>query len=243
MTGQPRSRLRAYLALARVSNLPTVWTNVLAGMALTGAVVSPRAFAGAALSVSLLYCAGMAFNDLMDREYDRTARPDRPLPSGELPVRDATRFAVTLMIAGGIGLIASAAPAGAATIARVAASALALCVAILYYDARHKGNALAPLVMGVCRGLVYCAAALVAVGALPAAVIAGALIGTLYVTGLTLVAKFGGGSYGWTIAWLIAGICLVDAALIAWAGLPALAALAALGFPLTLSAQRLVSGT
>ena len=35
MTG--RTKPGAYLLLARVSNLPTIWTNVIAGAALTGA--------------------------------------------------------------------------------------------------------------------------------------------------------------------------------------------------------------
>jgi hypothetical protein len=42
---------------------------------------------------------------------------------------------------------------------------------------------------------------------------------------------------------LIAGICVLDAALILAQGRPRLAALALLGFPLTLLGQRYVRGT
>ena len=66
----------------------------------------------------------------------------------------------------------------------------------------------------------------------------------LYVAGLTLVAKRAGANARWLIPALIAGISIVDAVFIlvvdpsaAW-----VAAIAALGCPLTLSLQRWVPG-
>ena len=60
----PRTALR----LGRVSNLPTVWTNVMAGMALGGAALRPSVVVPLALAVSLFYVAGMWLNDAFDAE-------------------------------------------------------------------------------------------------------------------------------------------------------------------------------
>lgn len=239
----PRSRLRTYLALARVSNLPTVWSNVLAGMVLTGSPVGGGRWALLAAGVSLLYCAGMVFNDTADAEIDAQQRADRPIPAGDITVKDAHRFGVVLAAVGaGAVLVARAIP-GDAALLWLGGTTVLLGLAIQYYNLRHKSDPLGPLVMGVCRGLVYCVAAAAVVAGLPPAVLAGAAVMVAYVTGLTLVAKYQGARYGWSIAWLIAGISIVDAGLIAAAGEPRLAALALLGFPLTILGQRLVRGT
>jgi hypothetical protein len=59
---------------------------------------------------------------------------------------------------------------------------------------------------------------------------------------LTWIAKRLGPHAGWVVAVLIAGISFVDATLIALAGAPGAALVAACGFGLTLLAQRWVSG-
>src|SRR5690606_16228922 len=64
-----------------------------------------------------------------------------------------------------------------------------LAAAIVLYDAWHKGNAFAPLVMGACRGLVYVAAGLAVVGRVPALAAVGAVAMVSYVSGLTEVAR------------------------------------------------------
>jgi len=63
-----RSRPRAYLLLARVSNLPTVWTNVLAAVAGAGVSISgfDPGLAGVIIALSMLYSAGMFLNDVCD---------------------------------------------------------------------------------------------------------------------------------------------------------------------------------
>lgn len=231
--------VRTYLALARVSNLPTVWTNVLAGVTLTyvGRDFSPATVAVAAVGVSLLYCAGMVFNDVADVEEDAIERPTRPIPSGRVTRSSAALFGGLLVVAGVAALFLESRDGEVTTI-----TVAALLTAILYYDLRHKQDPLGPLVMGICRGLVYCVAAATA-AALTVPVLVGAAVMTAYVTLLTLVAKYGGARYGWSIKWLIAGICIVDALVIGGTGRWDLALVAAAGFPLTLAAQRVVSGT
>lgn len=241
-----RPRWRAYLLLARVSNLPTVWSNVLAGLAAAGAVAGwPGLFGSAGsgtvlrlcLGVSLMYTAGMFLNDVADEAFDRQHRPDRPLARGEVN-RTEVLILGSLLLAAGIATSAwGTAPRSLPWLATLGA-------AIVYYDQRHKQNPLGPLVMGICRGLVYCVAAAVATGAVPIQVLVAAATLTAYVVGLTVVARRLGPAGGPAVPWLLAGISLVDALVVlACGGGPWVAGVAALGFPLTLAFQRLVPGT
>ena len=58
------------LRLGRVSNLPTVWTNVLAGGILAGADPAHPLVLVPLLAASLLYVGGMYLNDAFDAEID-----------------------------------------------------------------------------------------------------------------------------------------------------------------------------
>lgn len=228
-----RSRPRAYLLLARVSNLPTVWTNVLAAFVVAGAPLTSLSTTLAA--VSLFYTGGMFLNDAFDADFDRAMRADRPIPAGDVG-RAEVFFIGGAMIVVGQGLLTLAPHAGPAL-----AWGLALAAAIVFYDIAHKGQPFGPIVMGLCRALVYCVAAAGAVGAVPAPVALVAVVMWAYVVTLTWVAKKA--ALGYAVPWLLAGICLVDAAMIARSGEPGLAAFAAAGFVLTLAFQRIVPGT
>ncbi len=167
------------LRLGRVSNLPTVWTNLLAGMAVTG-MVAPGALALLLPAASLFYVAGMFFNDVFDRDIDAVERPERPIPSGQVVAREVV-IAAAAMMAVGLALVA---PLGVPPLA----AAAALCAAILYYDADHKGNPASPLVMGACRALVYVLAAH-ALGGIRMDWMLPALGLLAYVAGLTYAAR------------------------------------------------------
>jgi 4-hydroxybenzoate polyprenyltransferase len=233
-----RPRWRAYLLLARLSNLPTVWTNVLAGLTLAGGGVAWPLFAHVAAAMSLMYTGGMFLNDAFDRDVDAARRSDRPIPSGDVR-------APTVFIAGFALLAAGLAAMAAGRFAPQAILwTLGLAAAIVYYDYRHKRDPLGPVVMGICRGLVYCVAAASVVPAVPPRVMVAAAAMTAYVVALTWVAKRAGPSAGWLIPVLIAGISLVDAAFIGLSGGGAArASLAAAAFVLTLLLQRVVPGT
>ena len=77
----PPSKLRALLVLGRVSNLPTVWSNCLAGWLLGGGGEWNR-FAELCGGATLLYVGGMYLNDAFDAEFDAEYRRERPIPSG-----------------------------------------------------------------------------------------------------------------------------------------------------------------
>jgi 4-hydroxybenzoate polyprenyltransferase len=233
-----RPRTRTYLLLARVSNLPTVWSNVLAGaLGASVALAAPVpswATAWTALAASLFYTGGMFLNDACDLRFDRTARPERPIPRGEVGHGEAIAIGGVLLFLGEVLLWPNA---------EALLLGVMLAAAIVLYDVSHKGNRFAPLVMGLCRGLVYLVAAAAAGGISPA-VFAGSVLMTLYVASLTVVAKMAGSNARWLVPVLIAGISLVDAAfiLIVAPGQTLLALLAAAGFLLTLSLQRWVPG-
>ncbi|WP_075087959.1 UbiA family prenyltransferase [Verrucomicrobium spinosum] len=72
--------LRPWLELARISNLPTAWTNVLAGWLLAGGGRDYWGVGWILLGGSLLYTGGMILNDAADVKFDREHRKDRPFP-------------------------------------------------------------------------------------------------------------------------------------------------------------------
>jgi 4-hydroxybenzoate polyprenyltransferase len=229
-----RPRWRAYLLLARVSNLPTVWTNVLAGAVISRAPVRWPTLIALSAAVSILYVAGMFLNDAFDHGIDATARPERPIPAGDVSVVAASSKKAALLITGEILIVWTS----YSTVASV--WGLLLAAAIVYYDYLHKRDPFGPIVMGLCRGLVYCVAA-AATGGQSAGVLAAAAVMTAYVAALTLVAKRIGAGRGYVVPYLIAGISLVDALIVATVA-PSIAPWAALGFVLTLAGQRLVPG-
>jgi len=228
-----RSRPRAYLLLARISNLPTVWTNVLAAYVVAGALRDSLPIAS--IAASLFYTAGMFLNDAFDAPFDATARADRPIPNGDVSRSEVFTIGVALMAAAGLMLLLLPHP----TPALLWGAALAL--AIVFYDYQHKGRAFGPMVMGACRALVYCTAAAGAIGLVTVPVAVAAVVMWIYIVVLTWIAKTPG--MGHLVPFLLAGICFVDAAMIAIAGAPQLALVAATGFVLTLSFQRVVPGT
>lgn len=183
-----QSKLSAYLELARLSNIPTVFSNVLVGIAL---VAGAGPFPGSALAIalvtaSLLYVGGMALNDLLDRHIDAAERPQRPIPSGRLSVREVATFTILcLSIPIAIVLL---------TVPKAVVPAIALAGAIVLYDVLHKRWAGSLVFMGLCRALVYVLAATIAWNLMdsPSQVGGVALFGTLlalYIIGLTVIAQ------------------------------------------------------
>jgi UbiA prenyltransferase family len=183
----PSMKLSVALRLGRVSNLPTVTSNVLAAVALSGGRGAWLPIAVACAAMSLMYIAGMFLNDAFDRTIDALERPDRPIPSGQVDA--ASVFAAGFaMLAFGVLAIA-----GLAVTTRTGwwpvASAAALAAVIVFYNVHHKLNPLAPVVMGLCRVGVYTTAALATGGSIDAPLLYGCGALLAYLIGLTYVAK------------------------------------------------------
>jgi len=176
-TVSPKTLLR----LGRVSNLPTVWTNVLAATVLAGGVWQSARTGLVLLAMSLFYVGGMYLNDYFDRAIDARERPDRPIPAGEISA-NAVAAAGFGMLCAGIVLLATTGVAAAAT-------GLILAGLIVAYNLFHKGVSISPVTMGLCRAFVYFgAAAAVSGGVSWPAAIAGFTL-TAYVAGLTYAAR------------------------------------------------------
>ncbi|HTS51961.1 MAG TPA: UbiA family prenyltransferase [Burkholderiales bacterium] len=181
--------LSVALRLGRISNLPTVWTNTLVGVALAGGSALDARVPVLLVAASLFYVGGMFLNDAFDREFDARSRPDRPIPAGQ--VTPGTVFGAGFaMLAAGVLLLVVAGYAFAdGTQWRAPVCGLLLAGAIVLYDAHHKDNPLSPVLMGVCRVLVYFSAALAISAVLQPALLLAAVVLLCYLIGLTYTAK------------------------------------------------------
>ncbi|MDB4454317.1 UbiA family prenyltransferase [bacterium] len=136
--------LRAWLILGRVSNLPTVWTNVLVAWLLSGGAFTwSAALSWMLAGASLLYVGGTTLNDFFDVAFDREFRKERPIPSDVLS-RRTVGVGCLLYFVGGIAAILVGAQGSWIFLA-------GLIVAIVLYDYRHKEWVGSVFVMGGCR--------------------------------------------------------------------------------------------
>jgi 4-hydroxybenzoate polyprenyltransferase len=288
LTDRRAPSLPTLLKLGRVSNLPTVATNVLTGTVLAGGAVWDWRTGLVLSAMTFFYLGGMYLNDYCDRAIDARERPQRPIPAGNVSA-GTVGSAGAGMLALGVLLLATTGLAAA-----VLGAGLAL--AIVAYDAFHKGNPAAPIMMGLCRAFVYGAAAAAVSGTLSREVAMPSVALLAYVAGLTyaarqesfdridnlwplallavpvvvawpsnasviailiysaLIACIGGaiyllssrqtpGAVPRAVGLLIAGISLLDAALLAAAGAPTPALLATVGLLLTLFLHKFIPGT
>ena len=159
-------KLRGWLILTRGSNLPTVWSNVIAGWLLAQGLRLPPlgteywkqapdspdwgSLLLLLLGVSLTYVGGMILNDAFDARWDAERRSTRPIPAGIISVGDALRVGWSALVVG-FALTVLAAPSATRLSVTLLALLLALCVVV--YDRWHKGVSWAPAVMGLCRAL------------------------------------------------------------------------------------------
>ena len=169
--------LRTLLILGRVSNLPTVWSNCLAGWIISGGGELAR-FILVCGGTTLLYVGGMFLNDAFDAEFDRQHRPERPIPSGAINLSAVWKWGFFWLSMGVVWL------ACVGKTAALLAIVLALC--IIVYDAIHKLFVLAPLLMATCRFLLILIASSAAYEG---------IVGLSYWTGLALASYIVGLSY------------------------------------------------
>lgn len=192
----PAMTLSTALRLGRVSNLPTVWSNALAGACLAGTAVAPGATAplppiamGLLIAaMSCTYVAGMFLNDAFDADWDRKRRPDRPIPAGDVAAATVFCWGFGLLAASVVLLAIAGAEAGVGA-APASAVALLLGGTVILYDRHHKGNPLGPVVMGLCRVWIYVSAATLVLGTVPPATAIGAALLLCHLIGLTYAAK------------------------------------------------------
>lgn len=171
---------RLWLRLGRISNLPTVWTNGLAGWLLSMGMAPTSGLWLVLVALSLFYVGGMYLNDAFDAVIDARERADRPIPMGEV-TRSTVAASGAVMLGCGVLLLFSL---GAAA----GLSGMALVAAIVLYNWCHKRTLWGPVVMGGCRLLAYVTAALAA-GSISTWTLIGGLGLFCHVVGLTYAAR------------------------------------------------------
>lgn len=179
------SFLRTLLILGRISNLPTIWTNVAVGWFLSGGDWSLELLWILA-GMSLLYLAGMTLNDAFDAGWDKENAPDRPIAAGHISVKAVWAVGIVQMITGAVILILLT------SVHPVLIGGLIF--AILLYNWLHKRWAGSVIIMGICRALVYLGAGSAVIAQapgleLPEPVYIVAFGVVLYIAGLTLAAR------------------------------------------------------
>lgn len=174
------SQLRSFLVLARASNLPTVWSNCLAGWLLGGGGEQAKFF-WLCLGATFLYSGGMFLNDAFDANFDRQHRRLRPIPSGAISERHVWCWGFVLL---GLGAGAFSCMGQTTVILTVL-----LIVFILLYDAVHKLVPFSPVLMAGCRSLLYLVAASVSEKGITGLAVWCALALGAYIVGLSYLAR------------------------------------------------------
>lgn len=264
---------KAWLELGRVSNLPTVWSNVVHGMSVAWfvAVIRPveREFGQTwafdfshlghmldqgfllLVGMSFLYVGGMVLNDVCDAEVDLQERPARPIPSGRVSRRAATGGAVVLLLLGwGCSWVYPPPVAGWVGI---------VVVGIVGYNVLHRvrgvGRGIGLVLMPACRGLVvWCAAVAVDAGGAGVGIfddlprVLGSVAAVVCYTLIVTVVAWGEAlpTMGKLARWvgvMIAGLALVDAGFVMLLGMWPMAVFCVGCALLSLLGQRWVAGS
>ena len=168
------------LTLGRVSNLPTVWSNCLAGWLLAGGG-NGLGLVVLCLGASCLYFGGMFLNDAFDAEFDRLHRRERPIPAGLIDLDAVWRWGFAWLGTGTVLLVLLGNSTGA--------FAALLLFSIILYDAVHKFAAASPVLMAACRFFLVLTAASVGVNGVAGLAIWHALALAVYVIGLSTLAR------------------------------------------------------
>ena len=172
--------LRTLLVLGRVSNLPTVWSNCLAGWLLAGGGDLSR-FLWLTLGASWLYLGGTYLNDAFDAQFDRQHRRERPIPAGRIHANTVWKLGLTWLALGLLNL--------AWFSETTVLVAVLLALNILIYDAIHKIFAFSPVFMAANRFLLLLLAASVGRSGITGFVLWSALVLGCYIAGLSYLAR------------------------------------------------------
>lgn len=173
-------KFRTLLILGRASNLPTVWSNCLAGWLLSDGGPFWR-FALVCLGTTCLYVSGMYLNDAFDENFDRQHRKERPIPSGAISLEEVWIWGLSWLGIGTFLLV---------TLGETTAMlSLLLVSSIVIYDAVHKVLAFSPILMAFCRFLLYLIAASCATRGITGLAVWSALVLAAYIVGLSYLAR------------------------------------------------------
>ena len=172
----------------RPANIVTAIADVLAGIAISGFMAAwvfnylhilPVLLL--CISTAGLYGGGVVFNDVFDADLDRVERPERPIPSGLISLREATTL-------GGILLIAGIVAAFAVNLTSGLLASLITIAALVYNKWGKHHSLLGPPNMGLCRGLNL----LLGVSVLPSSISGWwyiAFVPVIYISSVTMISR------------------------------------------------------
>lgn len=177
--------IQAYLRLTRPPNLLTAISDIWAGAALSGFLVSGEhvviPLALLSLSSVFLYAGGVVMNDVFDAALDAVERPERPIPAGVVSRASAARWGGALLV---VGVLVAALQSMTAGIL-----AFLIALACLCYDSKTKPHVFwGPVNMGVCRGL-NLLLGMCAVSSFPFAYGWVAITPVIYIAAITLISR------------------------------------------------------
>jgi 4-hydroxybenzoate polyprenyltransferase len=176
----PRASLLPYLRLVRAPAVFSALGDPLAGLLLDDDRLSAGLAARLSAASAMIYLAGMALNDLADREEDARERPERPIPSGAVSPRAAALVGGSLLLGG----VLAAHRGGARW------TGPALAAMVVAYDFQLKRSAvIGPIAMGACRALSLLMGVEASRDRMTWRGTEGALLLGAYVAGLTLIAR------------------------------------------------------
>lgn len=177
-----RGHLRAWLDLGRAANLPSVWSNTLAALVLAGgAWPTVSSWTLTMVLASAAYLGGAMLNDVIDVEFDRRHRPERPIPSGRVSAAGAAVAAAAALALSGAGFV---------LLAGSSVTWAALMVAVIAaYDWLHKRWLGAIALMAACRATLGLTVASTVAAALPSPVWWWAAALSMYIVVLSLIAR------------------------------------------------------
>ena len=198
---KPINKSQAWFGMMRISNAPTVVSNILVGTALAISMQStywtwnPSYDIFFAICILIVYFAGMILNDAFDAKHDAKYRPDRPIPSGV--INKSTAWVVGLVLLGAVSVFG---------VLHGEANGLFLLVtAVLLYTVFHRWFIPAILFMALCRGLVYLIVANPSHGENLTQLIIFCIALAFYTAALTFIGRFenkNNAKYAW-VTWLL----------------------------------------
>lgn len=149
-------KLIGFLRLARPANIVTAFSDIGAGVAIALYTLTAQdshvwPIVLLLLSTLGLYGGGVVLNDVFDAKLDAVERPERPIPSGLVPKRQAAFGGYLLLF---VGVFCACLVHWPQLFSLSFVLALFIALAAVLYDAWGKHQKfLGPVNMGICRGL------------------------------------------------------------------------------------------
>tara|TARA_B100001057_G_scaffold112044_1_gene110160 strand:+ start:1080 stop:1949 length:870 start_codon:yes stop_codon:yes gene_type:complete len=202
-------KLKTLLELGRISNLPTVWSNVLAGIVIAEGVIDLKSTLILIASLSLFYIGGMFLNDAFDTEFDIIEKPERPIPSKKISQKIVFIIGFTLLILGIFLLYIEALTTNVFNLNLILFLGMLLSIFIIIYNKYHKNNPYSPLIMGLCRISIYFIVSAFFLSYFNIHILEASIFLLSYLIGLTYLAKQENVGYlknQWPLLFLIAPI-------------------------------------